>query len=200
MIWRLRRKDQIRERGIGWNRWLFISSCVNKSLAEPSYISRPDSWTRLQGAQCRRAHPHQRLTLTRTRNSLKGRVNQWWQCKLNLWILHKNISGFPGDSGGEESVWCGRPRFDPWVGTIPWRREWLPTLILLPGEFCGQRSLADYNPWGHKESDTTEQLTLSLLRVNSQFNRAQSLKVNLGIQEQHPGSILSIRKSRGKGV
>ena len=137
---------------------------------------------------------------TRIRNSLKGQVNQWSQCKLNLWIVHKSISGFPGDSGGEESVWCGRPRFDPWVGTIPWRREWPPTLILLPGEFCGQRSLADYNPWGHKESDTTEQLTLSLLRVNSQFNRAQSLKVNLGIQEQHPGSILSIRKSRGKGV
>ena len=33
---------------------------------------------------------------------------------------------------------------------------------LLPGESHGQRSLAGYNPWGLKESDTTEQLTLSL--------------------------------------
>ena len=53
--------------------------------------------------------------------------------------------------------------FDPWVGKIPWRREWLPTPVFLPGEFHGQRSLASYSPWGHKESDTTERLTLLLL-------------------------------------
>ena len=34
--------------------------------------------------------------------------------------------------------------------------------VFLPGEFHGQRSLADYSSWDHKESDTTEQLTLSL--------------------------------------
>ena len=28
----------------------------------------------------------------------------------------------------------------------------------LPGKFNGRRSLADYNPWGHKESDMTELL------------------------------------------
>ena len=27
---------------------------------------------------------------------------------------------------------------------------------ILPGEFHGQRSLADYYPWGRKESDTTD--------------------------------------------
>ena len=43
---------------------------------------------------------------------------------------------------------------------IPWRREWPPTPIFLPGEFHGQRSLAGNNPWNHKESDTTEPLTL----------------------------------------
>ena len=32
---------------------------------------------------------------------------------------------------------------------------------ILPREFHGQRSLGGYNPWGHRESDTTEQLTLS---------------------------------------
>ena len=31
--------------------------------------------------------------------------------------------------------------------------------IFLPGKFHGQRSLADYSPWGRKESDTTEQLS-----------------------------------------
>ena len=38
-------------------------------------------------------------------------------------------------------------------------RKWQPTLVFLPGEFHGQRSLAGYSPWGCKESDTTEQLT-----------------------------------------
>jgi len=60
--------------------------------------------------------------------------------------------------------------FDPWVGKIPWRRKWQPTPIFLPEEFHGQRSLAGYNLWGHKESDTTEQLTLhftSVYRVDS---------------------------------
>ena len=46
------------------------------------------------------------------------------------------------------------------VGKIPWRREWLPTPVFLPGEFHGQQSLMGYSPWGCKESDTTEQLTL----------------------------------------
>ena len=55
---------------------------------------------------------------------------------------------------------CRRSRFDPWVGKSPWRREWLPTPVFLPGEFHGQRSLVGYSPWGQKESGTTEQLTL----------------------------------------
>ena len=46
--------------------------------------------------------------------------------------------------------------FDPWIRKIPWRREWQPTPVFLPREFHGQRSLAGYSPWGHKESDMTE--------------------------------------------
>ena len=42
---------------------------------------------------------------------------------------------------------------------MPWRRQWQPTPIFLPGEFHGQRSLVVYSPWGPKESDMTEQLT-----------------------------------------
>ena len=52
-----------------------------------------------------------------------------------------------------------KTRFDPWVGKISWRREWQPTAVFLPGEFHGQRSLAGCSPWGHKESNTTEQLS-----------------------------------------
>ena len=42
------------------------------------------------------------------------------------------------------------------VGKIPWRRERLPTPVFWPGEFHER-----YNPWGHKESDTTEWLSLT---------------------------------------
>ena len=59
---------------------------------------------------------------------------------------------------------CGIPRFDPWVWKIPWRREWLPTLIFLPGEFHGQRSLVGYSSWTSKELDMTERLTLLVSR------------------------------------
>ena len=51
---------------------------------------------------------------------------------------------------------CRRPRFDPWIGQITWRRKWQPTPVFLPGEFHGQRSLEGYSPWGRKESDMTE--------------------------------------------
>ena len=45
---------------------------------------------------------------------------------------------------------------DPWGGKIPWRREWQPTPVFLPGKSHGQRSLEGYSPWGCKDSDTTE--------------------------------------------
>ena len=51
---------------------------------------------------------------------------------------------------------CKTLRFDPWAGKIPWRREWQPTPVFLPGESHGLRSLAGYSPRDHKESDTTE--------------------------------------------
>ena len=52
---------------------------------------------------------------------------------------------------------------ETWVGKIPWRREWHPTPVFLPGEFHEQRSLVGYSPWGLRESDTTERLTLTFI-------------------------------------
>ena len=46
------------------------------------------------------------------------------------------------------------------VKKIPWRREWQPIPVFLPGECHGWRSLAGYSPWGHKESDTAEGLRM----------------------------------------
>ena len=57
-----------------------------------------------------------------------------------------------------------------WVGKIPWRREWQPALVFLPGESHGQRSLAGYSPWGHTESDTTEWLSTYTYIAYSSLN------------------------------
>ena len=62
-------------------------------------------------------------------------------------------------SGKESACQCKSPGFDPWVRKIPWGRKWHLTLIFLHGKLNRQRSLEGYSSWGHKELDTTEQLT-----------------------------------------
>ena len=47
---------------------------------------------------------------------------------------------------------CRRPRSDPRVGKIPWRREWQFTPVFLPGESHGQRGLVGFSPCGCRES------------------------------------------------
>ena len=46
------------------------------------------------------------------------------------------------------------------MGSIP-GSEKSPGGVFLPAEFHGQRNLAGYSPWGHKELYTTEWLILS---------------------------------------
>ena len=55
--------------------------------------------------------------------------------------------GFLGGASGKESARDMAQSLS--VG------NWQPTPGFLPGESHGQRSLVDYSPWGHKESDTT---------------------------------------------
>ena len=50
----------------------------------------------------------------------------------------------------------GKGLFDLWVRKIPWEREWQPTLLFLPGESHGQRSLAGYSPRVCKVLDVIE--------------------------------------------
>jgi len=66
--------------------------------------------------------------------------------------------GFLGGSDGKEPT-CnvGDLHLIPGLGRSPGGGH----AIFLPGELHGWGSLVDYNPWSHKESDTTEQLTLN---------------------------------------
>ena len=71
---------------------------------------------------------------------------------------------FPGGASGKDpTCQCRRSGFNPWVGKIPWKMGRSPGgehAAFFPGKSHGQRSLADYSLQGHKESDTTEQLSI----------------------------------------
>jgi len=42
------------------------------------------------------------------------------------------------------------------VQFVSWEDLLEKGMAFQPGEFPGERSLAGYSPWGHKQSDTTE--------------------------------------------
>ena len=55
---------------------------------------------------------------------------------------------------------------ETWAGKIPWRKERLPTPVFRPGEFHGV-----YSPWGCKESDMTERLSLHVTSSLQVYSR-----------------------------
>ena len=73
-------------------------------------------------------------------NSIQNGIN-----KTDIYVIKTRFDiasllkvGFPGGSDCKESACqCRRPRFDPWVEKVPWRREWQPSTVFLPGEFHG---------------------------------------------------------------
>ena len=102
------------------------------------------------------------------RGKEEGRINQ--ESRINRYTpLHIKWASLAAQTV-KNHLQCKRPEFDPWIGKISQRKEWPPTSIFLPEELHGQRSLMDYCPQGHKESDTTEQLTLVLPLHTKQIN------------------------------
>ena len=84
---------------------------------------------------------------------------------------------------------------ETWVPSLgredSWRWEWQPTSVFLPRKFHGQRSLTGYSPWGCKELDTTEQLTLSFLITQAEENNAMQTDGREGkSQEVHAKDTL----------
>ena len=103
-----------------------------------------------------------------------------------LWVLRRPKICFltqPGQAGfSEDLLWAWASLLAPRIKNPPatrmlqemrvrsldqedpLRRTWQPTPIFLSGKSHEWRRLVGYSPWGCKESDTTEQLTLSLIR------------------------------------
>jgi len=91
--------------------------------------------------------------------------------------------GFPAGSESKQSA-CKRHRrcrFDPWFGTIPWRKIWQPTPGFLPEKPHVQRCLAGWSPKGHKELDTTEQLSLRAQSQSSLQKVHKSRNISLAV-------------------
>ena len=90
-----------------------------------------------------------------------------------------NLLGFPVAQRKESACNAGDARYEgptPGLGRSPKRREWQLTPVFLSGLSHGQRSLAGYSPWGHKESNMTEWLCTGCVHFLSlQFNDPQRI-------------------------
>ena len=77
------------------------------------------------------------------------------------------------------------------------------TPVLLPEESHGQRSLAGYNPWGHKESDTTEGLTRAHICspcacsfcINRYNEATEGLVSNTSIKDFYESSMFNMKQN-----
>ena len=86
--------------------------------------------------------------------------------------------GFPGGSDGKESACIAKDLGSiPGSGRSPGEGNGNPLQLFLPGESHGQRSLAGYSPWGHKESDMTEQLKLTNTMVYTQTHTVAEVRL-----------------------
>ena len=67
---------------------------------------------------------------------------------------------FPGSSAGKDSAYnAGDPSLISGLGRSPGGGHGNPLQCSCLENPHGQKSLVGYSPWGHKESDTTEQLS-----------------------------------------
>ena len=95
----------------------------------------------------------------------------WWaavygvtQSRTRLKWLSSSIGmqGFPSGSDSKDSACNARDlSLIPGLGRFPWRREWLPTPVFLPGKSHGQRS-------HRKELDMTEHLSTQGCRLQTE--------------------------------
>ena len=106
---------------------------------------------------------HFSVTDDMVQSSLQSIPQRFHHCEQKHWTHEAITPHSPRWCSSRETVCqcrrCKRRGFQLWVGKIPWRREWQPTPVFLPGKSHGQRTLVGYSPWGHRESDMTE-LTL----------------------------------------
>ena len=120
----------------------------------------------------------------------------FWQCCEGLGakgvVTEGGFRRYHVASGEESTCQCRRLRFYPWVGKMPWKRKWHLTAVFLPGKCHGQRGLVGYSPWGHKELDTTEQLSTIQHEVQEGSQREGERKHLFACRPHHSTRMLDV--------
>ena len=99
-----------------------------------------------------------------------------------------------GASGKESACQCRRTKrlgFDPWVWKIPWRMKWPPTPVFLPEKSHGERSLAGYSPWGHKELDMYREFTQRVAKLGFELKLPLSIVIFSWMKYKLPSLVKS---------
>ena len=89
--------------------------------------------------------------------------------KKRVFLVVQMVKNLPAMQGTQVQSW-------DWE--YPWRREWLPSPVFLPGKIHGQSSLASYGPLGHQQWDMTEWITLTL----TLFRHKERMRTSLVVQ------------------
>ena len=104
--------------------------------------------------------------------------------------------GFPGGSDSKESVCSAKDLGSiPGLGISPGRKHGNALQCSYLENSCGKRSLAGYSPWGHKESDMSEQI--SIAHWIETFNCGKCF-ILLSMEDfwKFPANIHGVAKSR----
>ena len=89
----------------------------------------------------------------------------------------------------------------PGMGKFPWIRKWQPISVFLPGKFHGQKSLAEYSPWGHKEPDTTKHHCIAEYGLHiTSLSKYWVCWINLQLIELNWGSVHIDIVKKEKGI
>ena len=114
-----------------------------------------------------------------------SKITSWWwlQNSVNIPKNHQAVPMSMGELDGMHSLSLGFPggsvvkhspakeRHACLTAELGRRRAQQPTPVLLPGESHGQRSLVGYSPWGHRESDTPERLSMHTEYISRNSHR-----------------------------
>ena len=109
------------------------------------------------------------------------------------------MKDFPGGLDGKASAYnAGDPGSIPELGrSFGEGNGTPPTPVLLPGKSHGQRSLARYSPWSHKQLDTTLRLSKHPSNNMKYQKRIRNLSQNQQYWCDGRGSVRSGQLARG---
>ena len=96
---------------------------------------------------------------------LENTILYSWNCSFNLAKSNCPYEGCPVVQLIKNHLQGKIPQFNSWVGKVPWRRGWQPTLVFLPGESPWTEEPGGLQSTGYKESDTTERLSTAQLSI-----------------------------------